>query len=30
MPGTGTDYVGWAGALAKDTGMDGKKLGTVI
>ncbi len=30
MPGTGTDYVGWAGALAKDPGMDGKKLGTVI
>lgn len=30
MPGTGTDYAGWAGALARNPGMDGKELGTVI
>ena len=30
MPGTGTDYAGWAGALAKNPAMDGKALGTVI
>ncbi len=30
MPGTGTDYAGWVGALARDPSMDGKALGTVV
>ena len=30
VPGMGTDYAGWAGALAKNPAMGGKELGTVI
>ena len=30
MPGTGTDYAGWAGALAQNPTMGGKELGTVM
>lgn len=30
MPGTGTDYAGWAGALAANPSMDGKELGKII
>ncbi len=30
MPGTGTDYAGWAGALAKNSAIDGKELGIAV
>lgn len=30
MPGTGTDYAGWIGALAKKPAMEGRELGQVI
>lgn len=30
MPGTGTDYAGWAGALAKNPAMNGRDLGKVF
>ena len=30
MPATGTDYAGWAGALARNPAMDGRELGTAV